>query len=60
MALARAVGHALRVYAMSFFLLLVIAGVIAGAGILTNSQILIVVAMVVGPQRRLWRRRVRG
>jgi uncharacterized hydrophobic protein (TIGR00271 family) len=37
-------------YAPSFFLLLVIAGLIAGVGILTNSQILIVAAMVVGPE----------
>lgn len=38
------------VYAPSFYLLLVIAGLIASTGILTNSQILIVGAMVVGPE----------
>ena len=36
------------VYAPSFFGLLIIAGLIAGVGILTNSQILVVGAMVVG------------
>ena len=39
-------GH----YPPSFFTLLVIAGLIGAAGILTNSQILIVAAMVVGPE----------
>jgi len=38
------------VYAPSFYLLLVIAGLIASVGILSNSQILIVGAMVVGPE----------
>jgi uncharacterized hydrophobic protein (TIGR00271 family) len=38
------------VYPPSFFILLVIAGLIGAAGILTNSQILIVAAMVVGPE----------
>jgi len=38
------------VYAPSFFVLLVIAGLIGAVGILTNSQILIVGAMVVGPE----------
>ncbi|HYK28484.1 MAG TPA: DUF389 domain-containing protein [Streptosporangiaceae bacterium] len=38
------------IYAPSFYLLLVIAGLIASTGILTNSQILIVGAMVVGPE----------
>ena len=38
------------VYPPSFFILLVIAGLIAGVGILTNSQILVVGAMVVGPE----------
>lgn len=38
------------VYAPSFYILLVIAGLIASVGILTNSQILIVGAMVVGPE----------
>ena len=37
-------------YAPSFFILLVIAGLIGACGILTNSQILIVGAMVVGPE----------
>jgi uncharacterized hydrophobic protein (TIGR00271 family) len=37
-------------YAPSFFLLLVLAGLIGACGILTNSQILIVGAMVVGPE----------
>jgi uncharacterized hydrophobic protein (TIGR00271 family) len=38
------------VYPPSFFILLVIAALIAAVGILTNSQILIVGAMVVGPE----------
>ena len=38
------------VYAPSFYLLLIFAGIIAATGILTNSQILIVAAMVVGPE----------
>jgi uncharacterized hydrophobic protein (TIGR00271 family) len=38
------------VYSPSFFMLLAIAGLIAAVGILTNSQILIVGAMVVGPE----------
>jgi uncharacterized hydrophobic protein (TIGR00271 family) len=37
-------------YPFSFFLLLVSAGILAAVGILTNSQILIVAAMVVGPE----------
>jgi uncharacterized hydrophobic protein (TIGR00271 family) len=37
-------------YAPSFFSLLVFAGLIGACGILTNSQILIVGAMVVGPE----------
>lgn len=37
-------------YPPSFYLLLVIAGVIGAVGILSNSQILIVGAMVVGPE----------
>lgn len=37
-------------YAPSFFALLAFAGVIGACGILTNSQILIVGAMVVGPE----------
>lgn len=59
-------------YAPSFFLLLVFAGLIGACGILTNSQILIVGAMVVGPEysaivsvalgldRRDWRPVTRG
>jgi uncharacterized hydrophobic protein (TIGR00271 family) len=38
------------VYPPSFFILLVIAGLIGAVGILTNSTILIVGAMVVGPE----------
>ena len=38
------------VYAPSFYILLCIAGLIGAVGILTNSQILIVGAMVVGPE----------
>jgi uncharacterized hydrophobic protein (TIGR00271 family) len=38
------------VYSPSFYLLLLLAGLIAATGILTNSQILIVGAMVVGPE----------
>jgi uncharacterized hydrophobic protein (TIGR00271 family) len=37
-------------YLPSFYLLLVIAGVIGAVGIMTNSQILVVAAMVVGPE----------
>jgi uncharacterized hydrophobic protein (TIGR00271 family) len=37
-------------YPASFYALLVIAGLIGAVGILTNSQILIVAAMVVGPE----------
>jgi len=37
-------------YPFSFFLLLLCAGLLAAAGILDNSQILIVAAMVVGPE----------
>ena len=37
-------------YPPSFYVLLVIAGLIAAVGILTNSQILVVGAMVVGPE----------
>jgi uncharacterized hydrophobic protein (TIGR00271 family) len=37
-------------YPLSFYLLLIIAGLIAAVGILTNSQILVVGAMVVGPE----------
>jgi uncharacterized hydrophobic protein (TIGR00271 family) len=38
------------VYSASFFVLLTIAGLIGAVGILTNSQILIVGCMVVGPE----------
>jgi uncharacterized hydrophobic protein (TIGR00271 family) len=38
------------VYAPSFYVLLIIAGLIGAVGILTNSQILVVGAMVVGPE----------
>lgn len=37
-------------YAPSFYLYLVVAGLIGSVGIVTNSQILIVAAMVVGPE----------
>ena len=37
-------------YSPSFFLLLALAGLIGAVGILTNSQILVVGAMVVGPE----------
>jgi uncharacterized hydrophobic protein (TIGR00271 family) len=37
-------------YPLSFYALLLIAGLIGAVGILTNSQILIVAAMVVGPE----------
>jgi uncharacterized hydrophobic protein (TIGR00271 family) len=37
-------------YPVSFYTLLVIAGLIGAVGILTNSQILVVAAMVVGPE----------
>ena len=37
-------------YPPSFYVLLVVAGLIAAVGILTNSQILVVGAMVVGPE----------
>jgi uncharacterized hydrophobic protein (TIGR00271 family) len=37
-------------YPLSFYGLLIIAGLIGAVGILTNSQILIVAAMVVGPE----------
>ena len=37
-------------YPPSFYVLLVIAGLIAAVGILTNSQILVIGAMVVGPE----------
>ena len=42
--------HADAAYPPSFFLLLVFAGLIGASGILTNSQILVVGAMVVGPE----------
>jgi uncharacterized hydrophobic protein (TIGR00271 family) len=42
--------HGDAVYPPSFFILLVIAGLIGAVGILTNSTILIVGAMVVGPE----------
>jgi uncharacterized hydrophobic protein (TIGR00271 family) len=45
-----AVIHQGEAYAPSFYILLAIAGLIGAVGILTNSQILIVGAMVVGPE----------
>jgi uncharacterized hydrophobic protein (TIGR00271 family) len=37
-------------YAPSFYILLIVAGLIGAVGLLTNSQVLIVAAMVVGPE----------
>jgi len=48
--LVEATIRAGAVYSPGFFILLAIAGLIAAVGILTNSQILIVGAMVVGPE----------
>ena len=42
--------HAGEEYAPSFYVLLTLAGLIGAVGILTNSQILVVGAMVVGPE----------
>ena len=42
--------HSDAVYAPSFYVLLATAGLIGAVGILTNSQILVVGAMVVGPE----------
>jgi uncharacterized hydrophobic protein (TIGR00271 family) len=42
--------RALARYPPSWFILLTIAGILAAVGILTNSQILIVGAMIVGPE----------
>jgi uncharacterized hydrophobic protein (TIGR00271 family) len=48
--MVEAVIHEGEAYAPSFYILLAIAGLIGAVGILTNSQILIVGAMVVGPE----------
>ena len=48
--MVEAVIHQGESYAPSFYALLAIAGLIGAVGILTNSQILIVGAMVVGPE----------
>jgi uncharacterized hydrophobic protein (TIGR00271 family) len=48
--MVEAVIHQGEAYAPSFYGLLAIAGLIGAVGILTNSQILIVGAMVVGPE----------
>jgi uncharacterized hydrophobic protein (TIGR00271 family) len=48
--IVEAVIRAGATYAPSFYILLAIAGLIGAVGILTNSQILIVGAMVVGPE----------
>src|SRR6266700_2534653 len=48
--MVRAKIRADAIYPPSFFILLAIAGLIGAVGILTNSQILIVGAMVVGPE----------
>jgi hypothetical protein len=39
-----------QAYAPSFYVLLAIAGLIGAVGLITNSQVLIVAAMVVGPE----------
>ena len=39
-----------QAYTPSFYILLVIAGLIGAVGLITNSQVLIVAAMVVGPE----------
>jgi uncharacterized hydrophobic protein (TIGR00271 family) len=48
--MVEAVIHEGEAYAPSFYILLAIAGLIGAVGLLTNSQILIVGAMVVGPE----------
>lgn len=48
--MVEAVIHQGEAYAPSFYVLLAIAGLIGAVGLLTNSQILIVAAMVVGPE----------
>jgi uncharacterized hydrophobic protein (TIGR00271 family) len=48
--MAEAVIRAGEAYTPSFYILLVIAGLIAAIGLITNSQVLIVAAMVVGPE----------
>lgn len=48
--MVESVIHGGASYAPSFYILLAIAGLIGAVGILTNSQILIVGAMVVGPE----------
>jgi uncharacterized hydrophobic protein (TIGR00271 family) len=48
--MVEAIIHQGEAYAPSFYILLTIAGLIGAVGILTNSQILIVGAMVVGPE----------
>jgi uncharacterized hydrophobic protein (TIGR00271 family) len=48
--MVEAVIHQGEAYAPSFYVLLAVAGLIGAVGILTNSQILIVGAMVVGPE----------
>ena len=48
--MAEAVVRAGQAYTPSFYILLVIAGLIGAVGLITNSQVLIVAAMVVGPE----------
>jgi uncharacterized hydrophobic protein (TIGR00271 family) len=48
--MAEAVIRAGQAYTPSFYILLVIAGLIGAVGLITNSQVLIVAAMVVGPE----------
>jgi uncharacterized hydrophobic protein (TIGR00271 family) len=48
--MAEAVIRAGQAYTPSFYIMLVIAGLIGAVGLITNSQVLIVAAMVVGPE----------
>src|SRR5215469_5038684 len=48
--MVEAVIHEGETYAPSFYILLAIAGLIGAVGLITNSEILIVGAMVVGPE----------
>jgi uncharacterized hydrophobic protein (TIGR00271 family) len=48
--MVEAVIRAGQAYAPSFYILLAVAGLIGAVGLITNSQVLIVAAMVVGPE----------
>jgi uncharacterized hydrophobic protein (TIGR00271 family) len=48
--MVEAIIRAGQAYAPSFYILLAIAGMIGAVGLITNSQVLIVAAMVVGPE----------